>query len=110
MDSSQLVRKESNMETVHINQKQPAARWHLSEACLERWRCEGIGPVFLKIRGRVLYHMVDNEAYEESCLATSTKVIVMMRPSQLPESRGMLDIQSIPKMSPPRSILAWQCA
>jgi hypothetical protein len=26
------------MEVVHLNQKQLAARWHLSEACLERWR------------------------------------------------------------------------
>lgn len=80
MDSSQLVRKESKMEAVHINQKQLAARWLCSEACLERWRCEGIGPVFLKIRGRVLYRMVDIEAYEESCLVTSTKAIVTMRP------------------------------
>ena len=36
------------MEVVHLNQKQLAARWHLSEACLERWRSEGIGPKFMK--------------------------------------------------------------
>lgn len=63
------------MEVIHLNQKQLATRWQLSEACLERWRCEGIGPVFLKIRGRVLYRMVDIEAFEESCLETSTKAI-----------------------------------
>ena len=34
---------------------------------------EGIGPKFLKLCGRVLYRQVDIEAYEESCLATSTK-------------------------------------
>ena len=61
------------MEVVHLNQKQLAARWHLSEACLERWRSEGIGPKFMKLKGRVLYRQVDIEAYEESCLATSTK-------------------------------------
>ena len=66
------------MEVVHLNQKQLAARWQLSEACLERWRCEGIGPVFLKIRGRVLYRIVDIEAYEESCLSASTKAIATM--------------------------------
>jgi hypothetical protein len=60
------------MEVVHINQKQLAARWNMSEATLERGRCEGIGPKFLKLCGRVLYRQVDIEAFEESCLATST--------------------------------------
>ena len=64
------------MEVVHLNQQQLAARWHLSEACLERWRSEGIGPTFMKLKGRVLYRQVDIEAYEESCLATSTKIPV----------------------------------
>jgi hypothetical protein len=50
-----------------------AARWHLSEACLECWRSEGIGPKFMKLRGRVLYGQVEIEAYKESRLATSTK-------------------------------------
>ena len=73
MDSSQLIRKETKMDVVHFNQKQLATRWDVSEASLERWRCEGIGPKFLKLCGRVLYRQVDIEAYEESCLATSTK-------------------------------------
>ena len=49
------------MEVVHLNQKQLAARWHLSEACLERWRSEGIGPKFMKLKGRVRYRQVDIE-------------------------------------------------
>ena len=61
------------MDVVHFNQKQLAARWDVSEATLDRWRCEGIGPIFRKRCGRVLYRQVDIEAYEESCLATSTK-------------------------------------
>ena len=64
------------MDVVHLNQKQLAARWNISEASLERWRSAGIGPKFLKICGRVLYRQVDIEAYEESCLATSTKTAV----------------------------------
>ena len=72
MDSSQLVRKQAKMEVVHLNQKQLVTRWPLSEACLERWRSEGIGPKFMKLKGRVLYRQVDIEAYEESCLATSS--------------------------------------
>ena len=63
------------MDVVHLNQKQLAARWHISEACLERWRSEGIGPKFLKLFGRVLYRQGDIEAYEESCLPTSTKAV-----------------------------------
>jgi DNA invertase Pin-like site-specific DNA recombinase len=53
------MRKETKMEVVHLNQKQLAARWSISEATLERWRCEGIGPRFLKLCGRVLYRQVD---------------------------------------------------
>jgi hypothetical protein len=63
------------MEVVHFNQRPLAACWAISEATLERWRSEGIGPKFLKLCGRVLYRRVDIEAYEESCLATSTKTI-----------------------------------
>ena len=60
------------MEVAHLNQKQLAARWSISEATLERWRSEGVGPKFLKICGRVLYRQVDIDAYEESCLQVST--------------------------------------
>lgn len=65
------------MEVVHLNQKQLATRWHISEATLERWRSDGIGPRFLKLGGRVVYRQIDIEAYEESCLSTSTKVIAV---------------------------------
>ncbi|MBC2768438.1 helix-turn-helix transcriptional regulator [Pusillimonas minor] len=61
------------MEVVHLNQKQLAARWSISEATLERWRSEGLGPKFLKLCGRVLYRQMDIEAYEESCLATRVR-------------------------------------
>lgn len=40
---------------------------------LERWRSEGIGPKLLKLCGRALYRQIDIDAYEASCLATSTK-------------------------------------
>ena len=75
MDSCQLIRKATKMEVAHLNQKQLAIRWSISEASLERWRSAGIGPKFLKICGRVLYRQVDIEVCEESCLATSTKTV-----------------------------------
>jgi len=60
------------MEVNHLTQKQLAARWSISGASLERWRCDGIGPKFLKIQGHVRYRLVDIEEYEESCLLTVT--------------------------------------
>lgn len=43
------------MEIIHFNQRNLATRWCVSEATLERWRTEGIGPKYLKLGGRVLY-------------------------------------------------------
>lgn len=64
------------MEVIHINQRQLAARWDMSEATLERWRSEGIGPPYLKLTAAVRYRVVDIEAYEESCLLSSTSTRV----------------------------------
>lgn len=64
------------MEVIHFNQKQLATRWAVSEATLERWRSIGIGPVFLKLSCQVRYRLADIEAFEESCLASSTKPIL----------------------------------
>ena len=64
------------MEVFHLNQKQLAIRWDVSEATLERWRSDGIGPVFLKLLVQVRYRLKDIEAFEESCLASSTKSIL----------------------------------
>jgi len=60
------------MEIIHLNQRTLAMRWDVSEATLERWRSEGIGPIFLKLQGRVLYRLVDIENFESACLRTST--------------------------------------
>ena len=38
-----------------MSQIELAQRWQISESTLERWRSEGIGPVFLKLRGQVRY-------------------------------------------------------
>ena len=45
-----------------------ADRWVCSVARLQRWRTVGEGPQYLKIVGKVLYRLKDNEAYEEACL------------------------------------------
>ena len=51
-------------QVVHLNQVQLARRWALSPRTLERWRCHGTGPRYLKIGGRVVYRLEDIEAYE----------------------------------------------
>jgi predicted site-specific integrase-resolvase len=56
----------------HLNQRQLAERWDLSEATLERWRSEGIGPIFLKLQGQVRYRIEDIEAFEVDSLRKST--------------------------------------
>lgn len=71
------------MDVVHLNQKQLAGRWTVSEATLERWRTEGIGPAFLKLNGQVRYRLVDLEAFEESSLSASTNTLLRnLRPHE----------------------------
>ncbi len=60
------------MTIKHLNQRQLADRWDLSEASLERWRTEGIGPVFMKLQGRVLYRAEDIVSFENESLRKST--------------------------------------
>ena len=56
------------MQVIHLGHKELAERWRMSEATLERWRSDRIGPVFLNIRGRVLYRHVDIEVFEVASL------------------------------------------
>lgn len=65
------------MSVKHLNQRQLAERWNVAEATLERWRSAGIGPVYLKLRGRVLYRVEDIEEYEARSLHSSTSSRVM---------------------------------
>lgn len=58
--------------TAHIDQKELAARWHVSPRTLEQWRWQGRGPRFLKIGGRVLYPLVEVEAFEAASLHANT--------------------------------------
>ena len=56
----------------HLNQRALAQRWTISPRTLERWRWIGQGPRYLKIGGRVVYRLVDVEAYEAQQTRTST--------------------------------------
>ena len=60
------------MEIRHLSQRELAKRRRISEATLERWRSEGLGPNYLKLQGRVFYRLVDVETYEEARLRSTT--------------------------------------
>jgi hypothetical protein len=48
----------------HLTQDELAKRWRMSPRTLEGWRSINAGPAYLKIVGRVIYRLVDVEAYE----------------------------------------------
>ena len=54
------------------DQRKLAGHWQVAESTLERWRSEGIGPLFLKLRGSVRYRLSDVAAFEEESLRKST--------------------------------------
>ena len=51
-------------EALYINQKELAKRWTISERTLERWRSIEWGPSYIKLNGRVIYHIEDVIEYE----------------------------------------------
>jgi hypothetical protein len=60
------------MSTKHLNQRELAERWNISQRTLERWRWVGDGPQFLKLGGRVVYRVEDVERYEFEQLRSHT--------------------------------------
>jgi predicted DNA-binding transcriptional regulator AlpA len=56
------------MEGRCIFQNELAQRWQISEATLERWRSQRMGPQFLRLGGQVRYRLVDVESYERERL------------------------------------------
>lgn len=57
----------------HLNQVELARRWRISPRTLERWSWLGQGPRFLKIGGRVVYHLEDVEAFEAASRQESAR-------------------------------------
>jgi hypothetical protein len=58
--------------TRHLNQVELADRWGLSPRTLENWRWRGEGPPFVKIGRKVVYRLIDVEAYEHEQLRANT--------------------------------------
>jgi hypothetical protein len=53
-----------------LTDAQLAVRWQLSRGTLANQRCQGRGPAYLKLAGRVRYRRSDIEAYEQAGLVT----------------------------------------
>ena len=52
----------------HLNQVELSRRWSLSPRTLERWRWRGLGPQYLKVGGRVVYHGKPHGAVYDAAL------------------------------------------
>ena len=52
----------------HLMQAEVAQRWRISPRTLERWRCAGTGPAWMRLNGRVLYRLEDVLAFERARL------------------------------------------
>ena len=60
------------MTISHLSTRALGERWSISPRTLERWRCAGEGPRFLKLGGRVVYRIDDIEAFEAAHLRSRT--------------------------------------
>ena len=54
--------------THHLDQRELAERWRISPRTLERWRCTGEGPCYVKIGKRAVYRIEDIEEFERERL------------------------------------------
>jgi predicted site-specific integrase-resolvase len=55
-----------------LNENELAQRWGISPKTLQRWRCEGRGPKYLKLSKRVSYPLEGVFDFENNALHVST--------------------------------------
>ena len=60
------------MTVTLITEADLAARWCMSAKTLQRWRCEGRGPKYLKLSKRVSYALEMILDFEKNALHVST--------------------------------------
>lgn len=65
-----------------------AQRWHKTTRYLAQLRCNGKGPVYIKIGRQILYRLQDIEEFEEKNLRRHTSEDYLLANSQLSELRG----------------------
>lgn len=60
------------MEKIALSETDLAKRWGISPKTLQRWRCEGRGPRYLKLSKRVVYPVDEILTFESKALHAST--------------------------------------
>ena len=60
------------MENAILTPEVLAKRWSISLSTVARWRSEGMGTGFLKLRGHVRYRLEDIESFEQQTLQSAT--------------------------------------
>ena len=50
----------------HLTQVDLARRWRMSERTLEAWRWKKVGPIYLRIGGKIIYALEDILTYEQT--------------------------------------------
>jgi hypothetical protein len=70
--SAVLADPAADSNAAHLTQEEVAQRFRISVATIERWRSESIGPMYLKLCGKIRYRLQDILAYEQDCLRRGT--------------------------------------
>lgn len=55
-----------------LSETQLADRWRVHPKTLQRWRCEGRGPKYLKVSKHISYPIKEVKAFEQASLRVST--------------------------------------
>ena len=72
-----IMKKKSILKTpTRVTESELAEYWQVKENTLRKWRSDGRGPAYLKIKGRVIYRKKDIQQFENTrkYLATDQKI------------------------------------
>ncbi|MGV0984380.1 MAG: helix-turn-helix transcriptional regulator [Limnohabitans sp.] len=83
----------------HLTQRDLAERWQKSESTIERYRCDGTGPLYLKIGGKVLYRLSDIENFEGRHIHAPPLKLIEQEPQKLKTlAEALKDLESVPTL------------
>lgn len=54
------------MENINLTPREAAARLRVHVGTMSAWRCQGVGPKYIKNGKKILYPMALMEAYEKA--------------------------------------------
>lgn len=67
------------MDEIFLTSDQLGKRWMIRTETLSQWRWNGKGPLFIKIGRRVLYRLIDIEAFEKEKIYANTTQAMLAR-------------------------------